>query len=140
MGDILNTPSEKEKPLLQLTTKPYLKAKDICFSYGDKAIINHLDICLQPGKPIILLGPLGCGKLTFAKLLCALYLPSNGKILLNNQSLQNFDIRSVRKTIAYFPQNPCLFSEPFLKIYFLPNQMLLKMKSTLHCMRVLVMI
>lgn len=127
LGDILNALSEweKEKPPLQLITKPHLEAKDICFSYGDTPIINHLDVCLQPGRPIMLLGPSGCGKSTFAKILCSLYPPSSGKILLNNQSLQNFDIRSVRKTIAYFPQSPCLFSGTILE-----NMLLAKPDAT----------
>nr|WP_275064650.1 ATP-binding cassette domain-containing protein [Bartonella sp. MM73XJBT] len=117
LGDILNAPSEweTEKTPLQLTAFPYLEAKNICFSYEEKTIINHLDICLQPGKPIMLLGPSGCGKSTLAKLLCALYPPASGQILINDQSIQNFDIRSVRQTIAYFPQSPCLFSGTILE-------------------------
>lgn len=127
LGNILNAPSEweKEKPLLQLTTKLHLEAKDICFFYGETPIINHIDICLQPDKPIMLLNPPGCGKTTFTKLLCALYLPSNGQILINNQSLQNFDIRSVHKTIAYFPQSSCLFSRTILE-----NMLLAKPDAT----------
>ncbi|WP_254473879.1 ATP-binding cassette domain-containing protein [Bartonella sp. B1098] len=57
----------------------------------------------------MLLGPSGCGKPTFAKLFYGLYPPTNEQILINNQSLQNFDIRSVRQTIAYFPKSPCFF-------------------------------
>lgn len=45
--------------------------------------------------------------------------------MLNNQSLQNFDIRSVRKTIAYFPQSPCLFSGTILE-----NMLLAKPDAT----------
>ncbi|WP_236095452.1 ATP-binding cassette domain-containing protein [Bartonella henselae] len=52
-----------------------MKAKDICFSYGETPIINPLDVCLQPGKLIMFLGPSGCGKSTLARLLCALYPP-----------------------------------------------------------------
>nr|WP_275064804.1 ATP-binding cassette domain-containing protein [Bartonella sp. ML70XJBT.G] len=120
LGDILNSPSEweTEKLPLQLTAPPYLEAKNICFSYGEKSIVNHLDICLQPGKPIMLLGPSGCGKSTLAKLLFALYPPASGQMI-NDQSIQNFDIRSVRKTIAYFPQSPCLFSGTILENMYL---------------------
>ncbi|WP_375652899.1 ATP-binding cassette domain-containing protein [Bartonella sp. MR110HLJHH] len=81
LGDILNSPSEweKGKPPLQLSAPPHLEAHDLCFSYGDKSIINHLDVCLQPGQPIMLLGPSGCGKTTLAKLLCGLYPPNKRK-------------------------------------------------------------
>ncbi|WP_375695109.1 peptidase domain-containing ABC transporter [Bartonella sp. AC90GZZY] len=127
LGDILNSPPEweEEKPPLQLSAPPHLEANDLCFSYGDKSIINHLDICLQPGQPIMLLGPSGCGKTTLAKLLCGLYPPTSGKILINAQPLQNFDVRSVRETIAYFPQNPCLFSGTILE-----NMLLAKPDAT----------
>ncbi|MBB4076714.1 ABC-type bacteriocin/lantibiotic exporter with double-glycine peptidase domain [Bartonella fuyuanensis] len=127
LGDILNSPSEweKEKPSLQLTTIPHLEARDICFSYGDKFIINHLNICLQPGKLIMFLGPPGYGKSTFAQLICSLYFLTSGQILINNQSLQNFDIRNIRKTIADFPQNPCLFSRTILE-----NMLLAKSDAT----------
>ncbi|MDM9997389.1 ATP-binding cassette domain-containing protein [Bartonella henselae] len=93
------------------------------FSYGETPIINPLDVCLQPGKLIMFLGPSGCGKSTLARLLCALYPPSSGQILVNYQSLQNFNICSVRKTIAYFPQSPYLLSGIILKNMYLakPN-------------------
>lgn len=67
----------------------------------------------------MLLGPSGCEKSTLAKLLCALYPPASGQILINDQSIQSFDIRSVRKTIAYFPQSPCLFSGTILENMYL---------------------
>ncbi len=64
LGNILNSPPEweKEKPPLQLSAPPHLEVEDVCFSYGDKPIINHLAVGLQPGQPIMLLGPSGCGK------------------------------------------------------------------------------
>lgn len=136
LGDILNAPSEweEEKPPLQLTTSPQLEAQNICFSYGETPIVNHVDICLKPGQPIMLLGPSGCGKSTFAKLLCSLYPPTNGQILINNQSIQNFDIRSVRQTIGYFPQSPCLFSGTILENMLLakPNASENEIVAALH--------
>ncbi|MET3589386.1 ABC-type multidrug transport system fused ATPase/permease subunit [Bartonella silvatica] len=80
---------------------------------------------MQPDQPIMLLGPSSCGKSTLAKLLCSLYPPTSGQILINNQSPQNFDIRSVRETIAYFPQSPCLFSGTILE-----NMLLAKPDAT----------
>ncbi|WP_245262471.1 ATP-binding cassette domain-containing protein [Bartonella koehlerae] len=72
-------------------------------------LFNHLDIYLQLGKPITFLSPSSCGKSTLAKLLCALSPPSNEQILINHQSLQNFDIRGVHKTIIDFSQSPRLY-------------------------------
>ncbi|ETS14529.1 hypothetical protein Q649_01177 [Bartonella quintana JK 73] len=117
LDDILNSPIGigRKKPSFQLTEMPHLEAKDICFSYGEKLIINHLDICLQPGKPIMLLSPSGCGKSTLAKIIYRLYSLASGQILINGQSLQNFDIHSMRKIIVYFPQKPCLFSGTILE-------------------------
>ncbi|WP_345095982.1 ABC transporter ATP-binding protein [Bartonella acomydis] len=82
----------------------------------------------------MLLGPSGCGKSTLAKLLCALYSPTSGQILINDQSVQNFDIRSVRKTIAYFPQSPCLFSGTILENMYLakPNASENEINAALH--------
>ncbi|EJF84027.1 hypothetical protein MCU_00695 [Bartonella elizabethae Re6043vi] len=82
----------------------------------------------------MLLGPSGCGKSTFAKLLCSLYPPTNGQILINNQSIQNFDIRSVRQTIGYFPQSPCLFSGTILENMLLakPNASENEIVAALH--------
>lgn len=42
--------------------------------------------------------------------------------MINAQPLQNFDVRSVRETIAYFPQNPCLFSGTILENMLLAKQ------------------
>ncbi|WP_412059093.1 ATP-binding cassette domain-containing protein [Bartonella sp. DGB2] len=90
-----------------------------------KPVLNNINLCLEPGKPHLLLGTSGCGKSTLAKLLCGLYPPESGKIFLNEQNIHDYDLRSVRQTIAYFSQTPCLFSG---KIY--DNMLLVKPDAT----------
>jgi ATP-binding cassette subfamily F protein uup len=57
-----------------------LEAIDLCFSYGDKPIINKLTICIMRGDRIGIMGPNGCGKTTLLNLLLGTLQPDRGTI------------------------------------------------------------
>lgn len=64
-------------------------------------MLNRATITIHEGERWAILGPNGCGKTTLLRVL-ALYLhPSSGEVLVNNQRLGTFDVRSVRTRLAY---------------------------------------
>lgn len=60
-----------------------IEFRDVSFSYGDRKIFDHFSLVIHPGEKVALLGVNGAGKSTLVKLLCGLYEPDAGQILLN---------------------------------------------------------
>lgn len=85
-----------------------IETKKLSFEYPNNGIkaINNLSIKIQKGDFIGLVGPNGSGKTTLLYLLANLYTPSSGKILFNNQYLEEIDPYSYAKYVGFIFQNP----------------------------------
>lgn len=117
LGDFLNTPAESEraKPPLRINDFLTLSLRNISFGYSpDQTIIRDMSIDIGSRVPTLIIGESGCGKSTLAKLICGLYAPDKGHVEANGRSLADHDPHSVRRAIAYLPQEPALFSGSIL--------------------------
>jgi ABC-type multidrug transport system fused ATPase/permease subunit len=72
-------------------------------------IINGLNLSIEKGKQVAIVGPSGMGKSTIASLLLKLYTPNAGTIELDGINIQNLDTTAYRKLIAFVPQEILLF-------------------------------
>lgn len=86
--------------------------KNVSFTYPgtDREILNQLTFEIESGESVALLGTTGSGKSSLAQLLARFYDPSSGHILLDGVSLKDWDIKHVRQSLAYVPQDVFLFS------------------------------
>ena len=86
--------------------------KNVSFTYpgSDREILNQLTFEIESGESVALLGTTGSGKSSLAQLLARFYDPSSGDILLDGVSLKDWDIKHVRQSLAYVPQDVFLFS------------------------------
>ncbi len=86
--------------------------EDVSFHYPDslKPIIDHFSLEVKAGETIAFVGPSGSGKSTLLNLLIGFIQPSSGRIFLDNQPLDELDMRSVRNYLAVVPQTTLLFS------------------------------
>ena len=86
--------------------------KNVSFTYPgtDREILNQLSFEIESGESVALLGTTGSGKSSLAQLLARFYDPSSGEILLDGVSLKDWDIKHVRQSLAYVPQDVFLFS------------------------------
>ncbi|MBW9066163.1 peptidase domain-containing ABC transporter [Rhizobium herbae] len=117
LGDFLNTPTETDiaKPRLRIDGRLTLRLNRLSFSYtGDQVIIRDMSAVIEPNRPTVIVGESGSGKSTLAKLIAGLYEPDDGSVEVNNLDLSDYDPQSVRRTIAYLPQEPVLFSGSIL--------------------------
>lgn len=68
--------------------------RDVSFRYqgADEDTISHLNLTIREGEKIALVGNNGAGKTTIVKLLCGLYAPTEGKILVNGHSIEEYNL------------------------------------------------
>lgn len=89
-----------------------IKFENIDFRYGNgRLVLKNLNINIERGEKIALVGGSGCGKTTIAKLLLRLYLYEAGDIFINGNSINNIDPRHLRSNIAYVDNNIFFFAD-----------------------------
>lgn len=87
--------------------------KNINFIYPDSGIqaLENFDLTVKKGETVAILGTTGSGKSTLAHLICRLYDPTEGEILIDNLPLKDYNIQEYRRQIGYVPQDVFLFSD-----------------------------
>lgn len=84
--------------------------KDVHFGYSpDKKVVQGIDLVIEPGKTVALVGATGSGKSTLASLLCRFYDPQEGAILLDGMDLRELDPAARGKLLGIVLQEPFLF-------------------------------
>ena len=89
--------------------KPIIDARDVCFRYEPESplAVDHVNLSVQAGEFVAVLGRNGSGKSTLAKLLNALLIPTEGTLTVNGlQAATEDDCYEVRKSCGMVFQNP----------------------------------
>lgn len=73
--------------------------------------INHLNLHIQPGQTVALVGPSGGGKSTLMNLMLRFYDPQQGSISIDGQDIRSVTLQSLRESIALVSQETVLFDE-----------------------------
>jgi energy-coupling factor transport system ATP-binding protein len=92
-----------------------LSVQKLINSFENRTILKEVDLDLQGGEILVLMGPNGSGKTTFLRSVLKL-IPSSGDIFLNGVAIKNLHFSEVIQNIAYLPQNPndLLFAESII--------------------------
>ncbi len=90
--------NKKDAQQINLTEPPVIEFKNVSFSYktetGEKEVLHSINLTINPGEKIAIVGVNGAGKTTLIKLLCRVYDPSSGEILINGINLKDIAIDS----------------------------------------------
>lgn len=79
------------------------------FRYGNRAVIKNINLTIQPGEMIGLVGHSGSGKSTLVNLMCRFYDVSSGSISLDGANIRSLPISEYRRNIGLVLQDPFLF-------------------------------
>lgn len=107
-----STDENDNKPDIDFKGIESIEFQNVSFKYqsAEKSTINNMSFKVNKGENIAIVGENGAGKTTAVKLLCGLYYPTSGEILINGKSNRDFSGNS------YFN----LFSAVFQDYYFMP--------------------
>jgi iron complex transport system ATP-binding protein len=83
-----------------------LQTKELTLAYGEKPIINDLDLNLPKGEITVFVGSNGCGKSTLLRSLARLMKPQSGVIVLDGQKISSMPTKEVARQLAILPQGP----------------------------------
>lgn len=91
--------------------KGEVEFKDVAFSYGDReAVLNNINLKVDEGQTIAIVGPSGVGKTTMCNLIPRFYEISSGGIFIDGKNIQHVTMESLRGNIGIVQQDVFLFS------------------------------
>jgi subfamily B ATP-binding cassette protein MsbA len=109
--------SEKEtvveavKPVPLTGFNHSLEFRNVSFSYGDKQVLHNINLKLEKGKTIALVGSSGSGKSTLADMIPRFHDVTSGELLIDGVNIKDYKISDVRKLMGIVTQEPILFND-----------------------------
>jgi subfamily B ATP-binding cassette protein MsbA len=102
---------EVPNPIILKDFEESLEFKNVSFSYGDKAILQNINLKIEKGKTIALVGSSGAGKSTLADLIPRFHDAVEGEILIDGTDIKKYSLKSLRNQMGIVTQEPILFND-----------------------------
>jgi osmoprotectant transport system ATP-binding protein len=105
------------------TSNVAIEYRDICKSYGEKSVLEHLDLKIPRGEFVTMIGSSGSGKTTALKMVNRLIEPTSGDVLVDGRNVRDVDPIQLRRNIGYAIQGSVLFPHMTVEdnISYVPN-------------------
>jgi subfamily B ATP-binding cassette protein MsbA len=88
-----------------------IEFKNVSFKYEDVTILKDINLTIEKGKTIALVGASGAGKSTLADLIPRFHDVSDGEILVDGINIKDYSLKSLREQISIVTQEPILFND-----------------------------
>ncbi|MGY1691378.1 ABC transporter ATP-binding protein [Geodermatophilus sp. SYSU D01105] len=89
-----------------MTTDHSLAAEDLTLGYGDRTVIEDLDLAVPAGRITAIVGANACGKSTLLRSMSRLLAPRSGRVLLDGKAVHRLPAKELARTLGLLPQSP----------------------------------
>jgi subfamily B ATP-binding cassette protein MsbA len=125
IDEVLNTKStiddnENGKKLTAFNQS--IELRNVSFSYEGVQVLKNINLTIEKGKTIALVGSSGAGKSTLADLVPRFHDVSSGELLIDGVNIKEYSLRSVRSQISIVTQEPILFNDSIEKNILIGKQ------------------
>ncbi|XP_022880981.1 putative multidrug resistance protein [Olea europaea var. sylvestris] len=106
-------PNNPEGSKIEKLLRGTIELKNVFFSYPsrpEQMILQNLNLRIEAGKTVALVGQSGSGKSTIFSLIERFYDPTKGSVLIDNHDVKSYNLRDLRSHIALVSQEPTLFA------------------------------
>ena len=88
-----------------------IEFKNVSFAYDTNLVLRDINLKIEKGKTVALVGPSGGGKSTLADLVPRFYDPTEGEVRIDGRSIRDYEIESLRKQMGVVTQESILFND-----------------------------
>ena len=89
-----------------MTSSHTLTAEGLTLGYGDRTVVDDLDLVVPPGGITAVVGPNACGKSTLLRSMSRLLAPREGRVLLDGKAVHRTPAKELARTLGLLPQSP----------------------------------
>ena len=104
---------EKPNPVRMSEFRHKIEFRDVSFRYGEKWVLRHINLTIEKGKTIALVGQSGGGKSTLVDLIPRYYDVQEGEVLIDGVNVKDLAIHDLRQLIGNVNQEAILFNDSF---------------------------
>jgi subfamily B ATP-binding cassette protein MsbA len=111
---LIDEPAEPDRGTVAIgRARGEIRFENVGFAYGDaeRPALDSIDLAIEPGRTLALVGASGAGKTTIANLVPRFYHPTRGRVLLDGHDLETLTLASLRANIALVSQDVVLFND-----------------------------
>lgn len=101
--------AEPSSPRTLTNVRGELTIRDVSFRYTTRLVLDRVNLTIQPGEMVGIVGATGSGKSTLANLVCRFYDATDGQILIDGVDLRDLTLAEYRKHLGVVLQDPYLF-------------------------------
>lgn len=97
----------------RLVEKGSVEFRDVSFRYyknRDEYVLKHISLSVAPGSTVGIIGSTGCGKSTLVSMVCRLYDPDEGEVLVDSVNVKDYSLTHLRDGVGMVLQKNTLFS------------------------------
>jgi subfamily B ATP-binding cassette protein MsbA len=112
--EVINAPlsvSEVANPRQLVSFENRIELKNVSFKYNDVTILDNINLTIEKGKTIALVGSSGAGKSTLADLVPRFHDVTSGELLIDGVNIKEYSLLSLRDQMGIVTQEPILFND-----------------------------
>ncbi len=105
------TISNKPNPIILKSFEKSIEFKNVSFKYREEYVLRNINLVIEKGKTVALVGPSGSGKSTLADLIPRFYDIEEGEVLIDGINVKDYEMHSMRSVMGIVTQESLLFND-----------------------------